>query len=351
MERLSHLAVTYFRRRTYFRLILIVLILFFWGYIAIGDFLPVREHDLNWHNLEAINADYAGGPIIFAFLGDSKNSPVFEQIVRKLNKDTSLQFAIIGGDLVFFADRETFSSFLEQRRDLQIPSLTLPGNHDVAFDNMDLYYHIFGRMYYSFVLGNSKFILLDNSNETDFGDEQEAWLKKELKDGMRYKYRLVFMHVPLWDPRDKPGVLIRYAHSLKDPDTARRIEELFLKYKVTILFAGHIHGYYNETTRGLHTIISGGAGAELVGKNPDHTFYHYVRVTVTDQDVRTEVMKLDKAIPYRGFMKYLSIAGLYCRTVGRIYVKYILMFLFMLTLAFDGLLEYSYQRRQRKDRE
>jgi len=350
MGKLTDLAVTYFRRRTYFRLALVVVILFFWGYIEIGDLIPIEEHDLNCHALAAINDRYAGGPITFAFLGDPKNSPVFQQIVDKLNKDASLQFAIITGDLVLFPDRETFASFLEQRRNLQIPSLTLPGNHDVAFDDMSLYYHIFGRMYYTFALGNSKFILLDDSNEKGIGCEQEAWLNKELEDGMRYKYRFVFMHVPLWDPRDKPDVLIRYAHSLKDPDEARRMEELFLKYKVTTLFAGHIHAYYDVTTRGLHTIISGGAGAELVGKDPDHTFYHYVRVKVTDQDVKTEVVKLGKAVPSGRFRRYWSIAGLYWRALGRIYIKYILMFIFIVALAFDGLLEYYYRRRQRKDR-
>jgi hypothetical protein len=44
-------------------------------------------------------------------------------------------------------------------------------------------------------------------------------MEKELKDGMNYKNRFVFMRVPLWDPGDKPGTLIRYAHDLKDPDT------------------------------------------------------------------------------------------------------------------------------------
>jgi hypothetical protein len=351
MGKITNLAVAYFRRRTYFRLALILVILFFWGYIEIGDLIPIEEHDLNCHALAAIKDRYDGGPITFAFLGDPKNSPVFRQIVDKLNKDASLQFAIINGDLVLYPDRETCASFLEQWRDLQIPSLTLPGNHDVAFGDMSLYYHIFGRMYYAFVLGNAKFILLDDSNETDIGCEQEAWLKKELKDGMHYRYRLVFMHVPLWDPRDKPGVLIRYAHSLKDPDAARHMEELFLKYKVTILFASHIHAYYDVTTRGLHTIISGGAGAELVGKDPDHTFYHYVRVTIADRGIQTAVVKLDKAIPHGRFRRYLSIAGLYGRTMGRIYIKYILLFLFIGALALDGLLEFYYQRRQRKGRE
>ena len=345
---IAYFSSSYFRRRTWFRLILIALIFGFWAYIEIGDLYPLPEHDLNYQALTTITDRYQdhNGPLTFAFLADSKNSPVFRQVVRALNSDKSLQFAILGGDLVLYPEGDTFKSFLRQRRDLEIPSLALPGNHDVAFGTMDLYYQIFGRMYYSFVLGDTKFILLDNSNEKNLGLEQEAWLKKELQDGLRYRHRFVFMHVPLWDPRDKPGVTVRYAHSMKDPDTARRLEDLFLKYKVTTLFASHIHSYYEDHPRGLPTIISGGAGAELVGKDPEHTFYHYVRVIVNQDKVSTEVVKIDKAVKYSGIKRYASIAGLYVKTLGRIYVKYVLISLFLLVLIGDGLLEYFYQKKQ-----
>lgn len=346
MKKLSKLAVVYFRRRIWFRLGLIALILGFWVYIEVGDLNPIIEHDLNYQALHAISGRYQDGPLTFAFLADSKNSPVFQQVVRALNSDNSLQFAIIGGDLVLYPERDTFKSFLRQRQDLEIPSLALPGNHDVAFGTMDLYYQIFGRMYYSFVLGDTKFILLDNSNEKNLGMEQEAWLEKELKDGLQYKHRFVFMHVPLWDPRDKPGVGVRYAHSMKDPDTARRLEDLFIKYKVTTLFASHIHAYYKEHHRGLPTIISGGAGAELVGKDPKNTFYHYVRIHVDKDKIKTEVVKIDLNIKYEGVKKYLSIANLYLKTLSRIYVKYVLIGFFLLILIIDGLLEYLYQRKQ-----
>jgi hypothetical protein len=349
LKQLSKIASIYFRRRVWFRLILIAVILGFWAYIEIGDLNPIPEHDLNYQALATITDRYQdhNGPLTFAFLADSKNSPVFQQVVRTLNSDKSLQFAIIGGDLVLYPEGDTFKSFLRQRQDLEIPSLALPGNHDVAFDTMDLYYQIFGRMYYSFVLGDSQFILLDNSNEKDLGLEQEAWLEKELQNGRQYTNRFVFMHVPLWDPRDKPGVVVRYAHSMKDPDVARRLEDLFLKYKVTTLFASHIHAYYEDNPRGLSTIISGGAGAELVGKDPEHTFYHYVRVTVDKDKVHTEVIKIDQNIKYEGIRKYLSIAGLYVKTLSRIYVKYVLIGLFLLVLIIDGLLEYLYQQKQK----
>ena len=348
MAKISRLTTIYFRRRTWFRLLLIALILGFWAYIEIGDLNPIAEHDLNYQALEAINGRYEGGPLTFAFLADSKNSPVFGQVIRALNNDKLLQFAIIGGDLVLYPSGDTFNSFLRQRQELEIPSLVLPGNHDVAFDIMDFYYHIFGRLYYSFVLGNSKFILLDDSNERNLGLEQKAWLKKELEDGLQYKHRFVFMHVPLWDPRDIPGATVRYAHSLKDADMARRLEDLFLKYKVTMLFTSHIHAYYEDRPRGLPTIISGGAGAELMGKGPEHTFYHYVRVSVNQDKVSTEVVKIDQNIKHAGFKRYLSIAGLYLKTLGQIYVKYVLIGFFLLVLIVDGLLEYFYQRKQRR---
>jgi len=104
------------------------------------------------------------------------------------------------------------------------------------------------------------------------------------------------MHVPLWDPRDKPGVVIRYAHSMKDPDVA---------------------------------------------------FYHYVRITADKDNVHTEVIKIDQNIKYEGISKYLSIAGLYVKTLGRIYFKYVLIGLFLLVPIVDGLLEYLYQQKQK----
>jgi len=352
MKKITKIATLYFRRRLWFRLFLIAIILGFWGYIEVGELSPIPEHDLNYQALSTIRERYHGqkGPLVFAFLADSKNSPIFQQLVRALNRDSSLTFAIIGGDLVLYPDKDTFKSFLRQRRKLEIPSLTLPGNHDVAFESMELYYHIFGRMYYSFVLGETKFILLDDSNEEGLGPEQEAWLKKELEDSQHYQHRLVFMHVPLWDPRDKPGIRVRYAHSLKNPEAARRLEDLFLKYKVTVLFASHIHAYYKEQPRGLATIISGGAGAELVGKDPAHTFYHYVRVTVDEEKVKSEVVRIEQQSKYEGLKKYLAIAGLYVKTLGRIYVKYVLIGVFLLVLIIDGLLEYFYHRRQKTAR-
>jgi hypothetical protein len=346
--KLANATATYFKKRTYFRIILVLLILFLWGYLQISELFPIQEHDLNFHAIQEIKHRYTGNTFSFAVLGDSKNSPVFDQVVSRLNQDGDLDFAIIGGDLVLYPTLETYRSFLRQWKKIQIPTLVIPGNHDLAFQDRYLYYSIFGRFYYSFVLGEAKFIFLDNSNEYNLGDEQLAWLNKELKEGLKYKYRFVFMHVPLWDPRDILSSGIRYAHSLKDTDFARRLEDLFLKYKVTILFCSHIHSFYDFTKRGLRTIITGGAGAELVGKDPTHTFYHYLRVKVSNQGVQSELVKIDIKTPFAGIKKYFHIAGLYVSTLGKIYLKHIILGFFILVLGIDAFLEYLFRRKATK---
>ncbi|KAA0259380.1 metallophosphoesterase [Deferribacter autotrophicus] len=338
----------YLSKRKYFRIILIILVIGFWGWSEYGDLIPIKEHDLNFKSLQEIKARYKGGGFTFAVLGDNKNSSIFNYIINKLNQDKKLLFAIIGGDLVLYPTKETYQAFLKQRQHIEIPTLVLPGNHDVAFRNCYFYHKIFDSFYYSFTLGDTKFILLDNSNENNISDEQFYWLENELKNSQNLKYRFVFMHVPLWDPRDFVDSGVKFAHALKDSDFARKLEDLFIKYNVTILFESHIHGYYAFEKRGLKHIITGGAGAELKGTTPETNFYHYVRVNVSDKGVKTEVVKLDKTTTFIGLEKYWHTAKLYISRFGKIYFKQILLGFFIFILLLDGLLDYLTYRKRLK---
>jgi len=115
---------------------------------------------------------------------------------------------------------------------------------------------------------------------------QLRWLEAELQKSQNYKTRLVFCHIPLYDPRDgdKP-------HSLK-PGEAAKLSALFKKYKVTHVFAGHIHSYYAGDWEGLPYTISGGAGAPLAGTDPQHYFYHYLKVSLQGDRVQIQVAPL-----------------------------------------------------------
>ena len=83
-----------------------------------------------------------------------------------------------------------------------------------------------------------------------------------------------FFHIPLFDPRGGEN------HHCLRPELATRLVALFKKYRVTHVFAGHIHSYYTGAWDGVPYTITAGAGAKLYGTDPQHVFYHYLKVTI-----------------------------------------------------------------------
>jgi len=243
--------------------------------------------DWNYRHLQMI--DKKRETFSFAVFGDNKNSiTTFDNLIKKLNSEDVL-FAIDIGDLVEDGEREKFRFFINQIRHSDKPLLTAIGNHELRENGRGTYYNLFGRFYYSFTVGDAYFIVLDDANEYNLDPWQMQWLKEQLEKSLKYKYRFVFMHVPLFDPRTEG---LRIAHNLKDIKLAKHLNRLFDKYNITMLFASHIHAYYRGVWGRTPYIITGGAGAELVGTDPEHDFYHYIKVTVGDAGVSYEVKRV-----------------------------------------------------------
>ena len=257
------------------------------GAIKIHSMLFFSEpHDWNYYQLQKINKNQTD--FSFVVFADNKNSiTTFNNLISRVNNENAT-FAFDIGDLVFNGEKEYFDFFLSQIKKLNKPLLTIIGNHELYDKGRANYYDIFGRFYYSFAIGNSYFITLDDANEKNIDAWQMNWLKNELKKGQNYKYRFVFMHVPLYDPRKKnqPG------HSMKNVTFAKELNKLFDKNNVTMIFCSHIHGYYKGVWGKTPYIITGGAGAELYGTDPNHFFYHYIKVDVSDGNVKYSVVKL-----------------------------------------------------------
>ena len=96
------------------------------------------------------------------------------------------------------------------------------------------------------------------------------------------------MHIPLFDPRGGEN------HHCLRPELAAKLLALFKKYKVTYIFAAHIHDYYTGTWDGIPYTITGGAGAKLYGSDPEHAFYHYLKVTIKGDQVQVRLRRLTK---------------------------------------------------------
>lgn len=251
-----------------------------------------------WQKIDSAQTQFS-----FAIFGDNKNSHnVFKTLIDSLNNDPDISFAIDLGDLVYDGEKEKYRWFLEQIDHCKIPFLTVVGNHDIREDGRKNYYNIFGPFYYSFHVGDAFFITLDDANEVQLEGSQIQWLKQQLEAAKNYKYKFVLFHVPLYDPRKKATakplfsipVLKEYEfhHSLDNKRQVKELITLFERYHVTHIYASHIHAYYQGKWGDIPFAITGGAGAELVGNNPHHDFYHYLKITIDTNGFHQKLVKL-----------------------------------------------------------
>jgi hypothetical protein len=268
-------------------------ILAFIGITVWNASAPVSIHNWNQKELSWITVadpnDYS-----FAVMGDNKgNHSVFEPLLRDISRDKEIAFAFDDGDLVDEGTVGHYRQFLSQvQENLSIPFLTAIGNHDLNDDGSNKNYQaIFGPTYYSFQVGRGYFIVLDAVTEAGFDKTERQWLEKELQKSQTARARFVFMHVPVFDPRGSA-----FHKSLPDNDQ-KDLLDLFRRYKVTHLFASHLHGYFSGVQAGVPYTVTGGAGGRLQGKDAEHFFYHYVKVNVQNGKADVTVRRIDAANP------------------------------------------------------
>jgi hypothetical protein len=271
-----------------FRLSLTILLLLAWGCAGRGTDQTLPARDWNPRQVARLQAP-AGGKLTFAVLGDNRsNADVFGRVLKDMAGDPSLTFAIDVGDMVERGALEEFNDFFKQIQPYgRMPFLTAVGNHDLGKDrDLTLYREIFGPESYSFQLQDNYFIVVNDVESDGIGEVQWGWLEKELKQSQSYKTRLVFLHTPLFDPRGGSK------HHCLPEAAGRRLAALLRQYRVSHIFAGHIHSYFTGNWDGVPYTITGGAGAPLYGTDPDHFFHHYLKVTLQDGKVHVEVRRI-----------------------------------------------------------
>jgi len=226
----------------------------------------------------------------FAVMGDNRDgNHILKKIITSINQDKNIEFSLNNGDLVPDGYKKEFFRYNDIISKSSNPFVSIIGNHEIPwYMSENNYKEYFGKPYFSYIYANSYFIILDDS-EGEINNKQERWLISELKKSQNYRNRFVFMHVPLYDPREGK---YKKGHSLDDTNQAKQLNDLFDKYKVTMLFTSHIHMYYKGKWQNTPYIITGGAGAPLKHYK-DYGFYHYIKVIVKKDKIEYKVIKID----------------------------------------------------------
>lgn len=165
------------------------------------------------------------------------------------------------GDLSHLSKPEQFGQVRELLTEIRVPRVhTVPGEHDALDDGLAGYLKYFDhdgkqRPWYSFDQGGVHFVGLSNVLDfrmgmmTSFGDEQLAWLKKDLAHVSHSTPIVVLAHVPMW------MIYPQWSWGTADADQALAMLRPF--GSVTVL-NGHIHQVLQkvEGNIALHTAMS-----------------------------------------------------------------------------------------------
>lgn len=231
----------------------------------------------------------------FLVIGDTEsNETTIETFINQANQGNS-SLTIHLGDYVALGETEEFETVNALFDQLTQPIYPTLGNNDLgsvldySYDNYKKY--IREELYYSFDYENAHFVILDNANRNiGFDLDQLAWLEEDLKNNQQ-QYTFVFFHKPFKLPLEE------FTGDDETPRSRKR-NNLFLeiieKYPVQHIFAGHVHTYFTYTLQNTPTTISGGGGAppQSILGGESASFYHYLEVTVNDEEFNVEINKL-----------------------------------------------------------
>ena len=170
-------------------------------------------------------------------------------------------FVVHTGDVSHLSKAEEFGSAKELLREIRVDRVhTVPGEHDTIDDGVTGYLKFFdhdgnGRAWYSFDQNGVHFVGLTNTlnfkagTMASLGDEQLAWLKKDLAGRSSSTPIVVLGHIPMWTIWEPWG--------WGTSDSAQAMALLRPFGSVTVL-NGHIHQVLQkvEGNVSLHTAMS-----------------------------------------------------------------------------------------------
>ena len=222
------------------RILLLSVVVFISGCEKVFDYSPynanIKNKNLTNINLEKINEINTDTCHFFKFAIIADNHFHYDRlksIVNHINKNSGISFVLHAGDMTDRGVLKEYEFFYDIIKKVNVPYLTVIGNHDYRSNGEDIYKQIFGKLNYSFAFNNCKFIMFDDvfweSNKTpDFN-----WLETELSDNGLYQQVFVIAHIPPYSDQF-------------DTYNENIYKNLLEENNVRLSIHGHNHSYYYD---------------------------------------------------------------------------------------------------------
>ena len=193
----------------------------------------------------------------FAIIGDSGtgDAPQYAVAAQMLKQHATLPFTFVlmMGDNIYGGHKpadlkKKFADPYQQLMADQVTFYASLGNHDNPAEVSYQPFNMGGKRYYNFRKGNAEFFALD-SNYMD--PTQLDWLEKQLSASTA-AWKICYYHHPIYSDARFHG---------PDPDLRQRLEPLFQKYGVDVVFSGHEHVYERiQPQHNIYYFILGNSG-------------------------------------------------------------------------------------------
>ena len=318
--------------------ILLIIIIFSYRIYA-----PTSIQNLNALNLKNIqdikeNQPEDDPPFSFVVVGNIKNSiSIFDNnILKRIRKDNP-DFIISTGNNVVDGGEGKYRVLNRTLQRIDMPFVTGVGENEVDDEGYKNFYKYFGPFYFSFQKESSYFIFLDTTGHTSLA-WQKDWLESELKKASSFENIFVIMNKPPFKIDANYLIKDKQKYIIKNSDR-RYYKDIFAKYNVDSVFSSNLQLYRRRQIKGVDYFVIGGTGGELI-LDDKQSFYHYLRVDVTESGLNYNLVKIDNS--FSTFNSYIVkfIGNLWIALQSFIYTNYITILLVILILFLIGFIIY-----------
>lgn len=182
--------------------------------------------DLNRKNIQRIEALPAKDTFSFILTGDTQLANAeLDDFISNVNARTDIEFVIINGDLTDFGRNYEYNLLARQLNNLDIPYVSVIGNHDMLGNGRLIYTKMFGPENFSFNYGNNHFVVI-NSNYREGSESDQLpdldWLQQELGNNATHTNTFIASHIAPFSADFDPGKEQQY-HEIISNHTATRL--------------------------------------------------------------------------------------------------------------------------------